>query len=249
MPPPMSQKPPPQSRPFLSDDRKFSSLSSIGGNCITPDILNEAYNIDSNVGDPRATQAVLESLDQSFSSDDLMLFQQQFSLPNYPVSSSIGGHAAPSQYCSDNLDMCVEGSMDVQYLTAVSESPTSYIYTDAAFFSLWLMDITDMTTPPLVISISYGVDEIYVTQSEFDAFNTQAIKLSAMGVTLVSSAGDDGSVSWLVRYDAANCGYMPYFPATSPYVTAVGGTQVNQSYCTFLFFRNNCLSPLPLPPS
>ena len=43
-----------------------------------------------------------------------------------------------------------------------------------------------------------------------------------MGVTVLASSGDDG-VSGAFR-GPSGCGYYPYFPATNPYVTAVGGT-------------------------
>ena len=37
---------------------------------------------------------------------------------------------------------------------------------------------------------------------------------------------DDGASSFMARNDLSRCGYMPLFPASCPYVTAVGGTQV-----------------------
>ena len=43
-------------------------------------------------------------------------------------------------------------------------------------------------------------------------------------MTIVVSSGDDGAVSYMVRDSTAYCGYSPSFPATSPYVTAVGAT-------------------------
>jgi len=83
-------------------------------------------------------------------------------------------------------------------------------------------------------------------------FNTEASKLSAQGVTIVVSSGDDGAVnigcgscnpsqastqdncacqansgsstsSWAGKKWTGN-GYFPSFPATCPYVTAVGAT-------------------------
>ena len=38
------------------------------------------------------------------------------------------------------------------------------------------------------------------------------------------ASGDDGAVSYMVRESTELCGYSPSFPATSPYVTAVGAT-------------------------
>jgi subtilase family serine protease len=47
-----------------------------------------------------------------------------------------------------------------------------------------------------------------------------------MGVTIVCASGDDGAVSRDVRtYGSLSCSYSPTWPATSPYVLAVGATQ------------------------
>ncbi len=55
------------------------------------------------------------------------------------------------------------------------------------------------------------------------------MQLGLMGVTILSASGDDGVAGDLARSDPLYCGYFPQFPASSPYVTAVGGTQVGTS--------------------
>ncbi len=49
-------------------------------------------------------------------------------------------------------------------------------------------------------------------------------------MTLLSASGDDGVAGFKARNNPIMCGYWPQFPASSPYVTAVGGTQV-RSIC------------------
>ena len=46
-------------------------------------------------------------------------------------------------------------------------------------------------------------------------------------MTLLASSGDDGAVGASVRTSWTNCAYNPSFPASSPYVTAVGGSMVS----------------------
>jgi tripeptidyl-peptidase-1 len=75
--------------------------------------------------------------------------------------------------------------------------------------------------------------------SVLNQFNTEAMKLSAIGVTLTVSTGDNGVAnsgcgcttnsgssqsSWTGAGSWTGQGYFPSFPATSPYVTAVGAT-------------------------
>lgn len=57
------------------------------------------------------------------------------------------------------------------------------------------------------------------------AFNTEAMKLGAQGVSIFVSSGDDGVANFQARGQASKCAYTPSFPASSPYVTAVGATQ------------------------
>jgi subtilase family serine protease len=88
----------------------------------------------------------------------------------------------------------------------------------------WLYNAADMANPPLVMSLSYGAEERHVPQAIQDAFLTQAIKLSVMGVTIVAASGDDGANS-----PTSACGYQPLYLPSSPYVTAVGSTSVSET--------------------
>ena len=193
---------------------------------LTPALLNKAYHINSNKGHPRATQAVYETVEEYFSPADLAQFLKNYSLPVVPVNMTIGGHSN-SSYCIYNVDSCGEGNLDVQYMMAISQSPTTYFYVDTENFSGFLTVVLNSTHPPLVISISYGQDENSVSSSEMDYFNVQAMKLGLMGVTLVVSSGDDGALSTDARGQPGNCSYSPSYPASSPYVLSVGATMVS----------------------
>jgi hypothetical protein len=73
-------------------------------------------------------------------------------------------------------------------------SPTTHWYTDILprYFDQWLINVANSENPPLVFSISYGIEEQDVADFNpdvFDAFDTQAAKLGVMGVTVVASSG------------------------------------------------------------
>ena len=86
--------------------------------------------------------------------------------------------------------------------------------------------MANMKNPPLVVSISYSIDEDYISSGEIIAFNTQAIKLGVMGVTITASSGDDGANYYYSKLYPEYCGYVGSFPASNPYVLAIGSTQV-----------------------
>ena len=161
---------------------------------VTPSLLNQFYNINSNTGNKNSTQAVFETNSQTLGILDLSIFQQQFSIPSQTAPTMIGSVAIESG-CSVNL--CVEANLDIQYLTAISQkSPTTFWYTSLNFAS-WLLAVANTSNPPLVISISYGSEETTVSQSEFSAFDVQVQKLGAMGVTVIAASG--GNMQFIIR--------------------------------------------------
>lgn len=209
-----------------------ADLSPQGGRLVhgyvTPGLLTSYYDIRNTTGNRLASQGVYETIEQTFSPTDLTRFQTYFKLRKQPVDTVIGGHAKNNACVKDNGNNCVEANLDVQYLMAVGENvPTTYFYWGGKDFILdWITTVSHMAKPPLVFSISYGADEAYITTSYGNAFDDIALKLGLMGVTLVASSGDDGAISSSARTNPLRCGYAPSFPASSPYVVAVGGTKV-----------------------
>jgi tripeptidyl-peptidase-1 len=208
----------------LSDEAKTSKVAQ---GSITPAVLKSYYNVGSAEGSTSSSQCVFESLGQYYSPDDLSTFEQDFGIPTEKVTTDTGGHASSSQ-CSFNPNNCAEANLDVQYMIAMSEvSPETFWYesNQQTPFESWIEAVAADTTPPLVNSISYGSIESEVASSVTSTFNTEAMRLGAQGVSVFVSSGDDGVANFIARSDAAKCGYNPSFPASSPYVTAVGATQ------------------------
>jgi len=106
-------------------------------------------------------------------------------------------------------------------------SPMVYSY-DASrgpVFEDWIVALSANPSPPSINSISYGAPETQIEASTLNSFNTEAMKLGVQGVSIFVSSGDDGAPGTGARGDPSGCGYQPSFPATSPYITAVGATQ------------------------
>jgi tripeptidyl-peptidase-1 len=204
-----------------------SAASSSGDGYVTPAVLTVSYKISSNESLTLGSQCVYGAQYQNFSPEDLVAFQTEYGLPSAVISASVGGHN-DSTFCTDNVDLCTEADLDVQYMLATSPYVESTYWYDNSteYFALdWIQAVAALESPPLVLSVSYGVVEAYVSRGYAHAFDTEAIKLGLQGVTILVSSGDDGVAGYLARNDAAYCGYYPLWPATSQYVTAVGGTQ------------------------
>lgn len=82
------------------------------------------------------------------------------------------------------------------------------------------MDLPDGKRP-LVHSVSYGNDEAQQSSTEFMIeANAEFMKFGALGMSVMFASGDQGVLGRSGKGDV----YHPDFPATSPYITAVGGT-------------------------
>jgi len=198
--------------------------SSIYAGNTYPQLLYKHYRIKNEHNSKLGSQCIYAAIKQSFSQNDLEQFQGVFGLPFHPVDTVKNGYMNDSQ-CFHHPDSCTEANLDVQYILAVApHTPTLYWYdTDNGEFSNWLQVVSDDPDTPLSISISYGIEEQFINQGIMNTFNDLAKQLAVVGVTIVAASGDDGAPGYSAR-NGNNCKYMPIFPASSPYVVAVGGT-------------------------
>eukprot|EP01117_Protostelium_nocturnum_P002650 TRINITY_DN13443_c0_g1_i1.p1 TRINITY_DN13443_c0_g1~~TRINITY_DN13443_c0_g1_i1.p1 ORF type:complete len:264 (-),score=44.63 TRINITY_DN13443_c0_g1_i1:106-897(-) len=86
----------------------------------------------------------------------------------------------------------------------------------------YISKLSQNPSPGRVHSISWSYDEKKFGKKNVQRFNVEACKLGVRGVTIVAASGDHGVSGAAAPRD---CGYNPIFPASSPYVVAVGGTR------------------------
>jgi len=118
-----------------------------------------------------------------------------------------------------------EAELDTQYITATApglDTVVYYVDDDSDPFVTLVEDIMESAVKPTVVSISYGGDEYEMGREYVERCNQEFGKLALMGITILASSGDSG-----VRGDDNDCHmgsqYIASFPASAPYVTAVGG--------------------------
>ncbi|KAF9498824.1 tripeptidyl peptidase A [Pleurotus eryngii] len=142
-----------------------------------------------------------------------------------------------------------EANLDVQFAFGVSFPIPGTYYTTAGRppfnpdigtptntnepYTDWLDFILSHPNPPLSISTSYGDDEQTVPESFARRACAGFAQLGARGVSLMFSSGDggvgDGEEDPALQQCFTNDGqnatkFIPGFPASCPFVTAVGGT-------------------------
>jgi len=125
-------------------------------------------------------------------------------------------------YCSSGTSRCIESLLDIEYLGQVaSKIPLSVYYSSTYDIIDWTTQINSDADAAYIQSVSYGDDEIEQSASYMERANDDFMVAGVKGVSIFIASGDEGV--W------GNAGkqtkkFLPDFPATSPYVTAVGGT-------------------------
>jgi len=120
-----------------------------------------------------------------------------------------------------------EVMLDIEVAGAVANGANYIVYfgpsaTNLGFFQTISAAIHDTVNRPDILSISWGGAEfVHWTKLDMLIFTEALQAAAAMGLSVFVAAGDDGSTDG-VR------GRKPYvdFPASSPWVTACGGTSL-----------------------
>eukprot|EP00127_Corallochytrium_limacisporum_P002102 Clim_evm1s106 gene=Clim_evmTU1s106 len=194
--------------------RRFSGTPS-SSNPITPAAILSEYQITPSAPQV-STQAVASFFDgqneEYFSPADLAQFQSKFDVTSNAIKKVIGptNNSASPQY---------EANLDTQYITSSCKGCATWVFYQEDFFNLasWVATVLETDNAPHVLSMSYGFSEESGYWENMDSANVQFMKLGTTGRTLLVASGDSG-------VGCSGGANDPGFPASSPYVTAVGGT-------------------------
>ncbi|MEV6055083.1 S53 family peptidase [Streptomyces sp. NPDC052107] len=179
-----------------------------------PSDLRSAYKLGGTSGSGR-TVAIVDAMDDPNAESDLAAYRRAYGLPSCTTANGCfrkvnqSGHASPLP--SGDYGWAEEISLDLDMVSAVC--PGCHILlveADSANVpDLMRAEDTAATTPGVVsVSDSWGGSEDNTVTSYDSHFNHP-------GVAITASSGDSGyGVSW---------------PASSPYVTAVGGTTLSKA--------------------
>ncbi|GMF14202.1 unnamed protein product [Phytophthora lilii] len=135
------------------------------------------------------------------------------------VTASLTGHETGD---ASNIEMLC--------YTQLRDQTRGYAADNQEPFLTFLRDVNAMHPPPGVVSISYTDDECSVPIAYAEAVNRELMKAALRGISILVSAGDAGvRGSHLAEgfcHVPACSRFMAMFPASSPYVTAVGATTI-----------------------
>jgi tripeptidyl-peptidase-1 len=229
----------------LTPDSPFTLVS------ICPESVNAIYKVPSgskNTGN--SSICVAEWEDQYFDPAQLQKFGKDFAITIPPLTKDhiIGKN--------DPTNPGIESTLDIQYVTGVSIGTTAWFWIegDSAWLWTYAVHVFGTTPAPLIFSISYGSSEaqqcqygiggqecqkLGVNSKQYvERVNIEFQKIGLRGIALLAASGDSGA-NGRTDPDCTDKILHPDYPGCSPFVTAVGATQITQS---------SGVAKLPSPP-
>jgi len=183
------------------------------GDEITPPIIREYYNVHDKVnGESKSSQGIAAFEDAEFKQTDLELFLKTYNLTSLTIDilgPNDGGYFG-------------EATLDTQYILATGENIKTWFLSQEQFDLLsWSQMVMNMTSPPSVLSISWGSGESGFILDHMQAANAEFMKMGLKGISILTASGDDGTG----KQGMFRCSHFDTnWPASSPYLTTVGGT-------------------------
>ncbi len=209
------------------------------GTCyyVVPADLAMIYNLNplftASISGQGQTIVVVEDTDV-FSTADWTTFRSTFGLSTYTDGSFTQIHPAPPTGTNNCTDPGVNGDdgeaiLDAEYSSAAAPSAAIELAScadTATFGGLIAIQnlLNESTTPPAIMSMSYGECEVFNGASSNAAFSLAFQQAVTEGVSVFVSSGDEGAASCDANEDNATHGIGVSGWASSPYDVAVGGT-------------------------
>ena len=191
----------------------------------TPVQLASLYNFPSNLTGSGQTIGMIE-LGGGYDPAKLADYFRKLGrpVPNITWVGVDGGKNSPTNAQGPDGEV----QLDIEVAGAVAPASRIVLYfspnTSQAFVDAIATAVHDDVHRLSVLTISWGGPEATWTRQSMMAMNNALQQAAARGITVLVSSGDNGPTDGMTNGQAA-----VDFPASSPWVTAVGGTHLRAS--------------------
>ncbi|WP_329565941.1 protease pro-enzyme activation domain-containing protein [Kitasatospora sp. NBC_01266] len=210
--------------PQLAKPNNSTPLASPSG--YGPSQYDGAYNLNKMGADGTGVKVALWEFD-GYTASNLTTYDKQYGITGPAVTTvPVDGQSydsAPGQGQG-------EVELDSEIVSGVAPKATQLVYeapnSDQGEIDMAAKIVSDDQVS--VISISWGGCEPDTTQSVMTAVDNSFKQAAAEGISAFSASGDDGSRD-CTRSTSGSSVKSVDFPASDPYVTGVGGTNLQVS--------------------
>lgn len=218
----------------------------IGGPCyvVGPGDLATIYNLNplfsAGISGQGQTIVVVEDTNL-YTTADWTKFRSTFGLSSYTGGSLSQVHPAPPSGTNNCTSPGTNGDdgeaiLDTEYASAAAPSAAIELIscsdTATTFGGLFAIQnlLNESSTPPAIMSMSYGECEAENGATSNAAFNTAFQQAVTEGVSVFVSSGDDAASGCDRDVTSATHGIGVNGWGSSPYVVSVGGTDFGDTY-------------------
>ena len=221
--------------------------------CYSPDQIRAAYNLapvyKNGITGKGSTILIVDSYGSPTIASDLHTFDQTFHYPDPPSLKVIQSDGPVPPWDPSNatqVNWGFESTLDVEYAHTIApganivldETPVAETEGITGFPQIVQAELNVINHPRKygvtgkidVISQSFGAtEETFTSFKQLESVRAAYVDAARHGITVLASTGDTGATSYMD--DGATFYTKPVtnWPATDPLVTAVGGTQIQQS--------------------
>jgi IPT/TIG domain len=209
----------------ISPDSVSAATSGIDGSGLAPSDLQSAYDLPSTTGGSGQTVAVVDAYNDPTAESDLATYRSSYGLPACTTAggcfdkvSQTGTKSYPPQPDAEQGDWPVEESLDLDMVSAIC--PNCHIMLVEANSA----GDADLGTAEDE-AVKLGATEVSNSWAsfEFSGETSYDVAFEHPGVPITAASGDWGYDN--DEYDAG----VPSYPAASPDVIAVGGTDLTSA--------------------
>lgn len=227
-------------KPFPMHHMKTNYTIGGGLFAVVPADLDVIYNTGSlhtgGISGQGQTVVVIEDTDV-YNPNDWNTFRSTFGLSTYTDGTFTQVHPTGTNACSDPGVNGAESEaiLDAEYASAAAPSATielaSCSDTITTFGGLIAVEnLVNQTTPPAIMSVSYGICEASSGATLNAGFNSAYQQGAAEGVSIFVAAGDQGASTCDRGVAKATHGIGITGWGETPYNVAVGGTDFSDTF-------------------
>jgi subtilase family serine protease len=228
---------------IITQSTTATNCGNNGAECyILPETIRTLYNISESLslGSSKTSVGVAEFRgNYNIADADLKLFGAQTGSRTNPLIVNARG----GQPNDSSQPVSVEANLDIQYTSGLGDGVKNWVWNQEHWMYALCQDLQNASSRPSVISMSYAWSESAQCSSTTDAdcsslgvnasvyvarTNQEFAKLGLLGITMLSASGDSGCHGRTEGLCFLQKSMKPDYPASSPYVTSVGGTMLHQ---------------------
>ena len=201
---------------------------------VAPTCVRHAYQIDYNAKPNRTTFAVYGTEAASFSSTDLHTYLERYNEPAAAANAEYQVKGSGDSTESSGIEAKFETALDTQTMLGLAWPAQGVFYNNGGVFGPspgatydpfvhFLQELITNRTVPSVVSFSESMPEDMMDPAYARRLCNMMAQVGSRGVSLLFSSGDNGPNGDQPTGTHKSI-FEPEFPASCPWVTAVGGT-------------------------